>query len=189
VAAANANVGVARAAFFPSILLGATSGLQSTAAGALFSGPAALWSVGLSALQPIFSGGKIRARYEQSKSVYDETVADYRESTLVAFQQVEDALSGLDSLNSALTAQQRAVADASRSLDLANARYTGGLVSYLDVITAQEQLLANQRLATQLTGQRVITSVYLIKALGGSWDSASLQSVQEKPSPKQIVMP
>lgn len=189
VAAANANIGVARAAFFPSILLGAAGGLQSTAAGALFSGPSALWSIGLSAVQPIFSGGKIRARYEQTKSIYDESVANFRESALVAFQQVEDALSGLDALNAAVTSQQRAVADATRSLDLANARYTGGLVSYLDVITAQEQLLTNQRLATQLTGQRVITSVYLIKALGGSWDASSLQTVQEKPSLREAVTP
>lgn len=189
VAAANTNIGVARAAFFPSILLGASGGLQSTSAGALFSGPSALWSIGLSALQPIFSGGKIRARYEQTKSVYDESVANYREAALVAFQQVEDALSGLNALNAAVTSQQRAVADATRSLDLANARYTGGLVSYLDVITAQEQLLTNQRLATQLTGQRVITSVYLIKALGGSWDASTLQNVQEKPSLKQAITP
>ena len=87
------------------------------------------------------------------------------------------------------TAPDAAVADATRSLELANARYSGGLVSYLDVITAQEQLLANQRLATQLTGQRVITSVYLIKALGGTWENSALQTVQEKPSLRQVITP
>jgi outer membrane protein TolC len=90
-------------------------------------------------------------------------------------------------LDAALNSQQRALADARRSLDLANIRYTGGLVSYLDVITAQEQLLANQRLATQLEGQRVITAVLLVKALGGGWDASSLAAIEEKPTLKRIV--
>ncbi len=182
VAAANAQIGVARAAFFPNIFLGLAGGVQSTSAANLFTGPSALWSIGASALQPIFAGGKIRARYQQSKAVYDESVAGYREGALEAFQQVEDALSSLNALNAASQSQQRALADARRSLDLANVRYTGGLVNYLDVITAQEQVLANQRLATQLQGQQVITAVYLVKALGGGWDASSLATVQEKAS-------
>jgi len=100
---------------------------------------------------------------------------------------VEDALSGLNALASASDSQQRAVADAERSLDLANARYTGGLVTYLDVITAQEQALSNERLATQLLGQRLVTSVYLVKALGGGWDSASVSAVGVKPSLEQAT--
>ena len=92
--------------------------------------------------------------------------ADYRESSLIAFQQVEDALSGLNALAAAFDAQQRAVDDAERSLNLANIRYTGGLVTYLDVITAQEQALNTERLAAQILGQRLVTSVYLVKALG-----------------------
>jgi NodT family efflux transporter outer membrane factor (OMF) lipoprotein len=187
VAAANAQIGVARAAFFPSILLGAVGGIQSTSITSLVSGPSALWSIGLSALEPIFAGGRIRARYQQSKSTYDESVAGYRESALEGFQQVEDALSSLKILDAALKSQQRALADARRSLDLANIRYTGGLVSYLDVITAQEQVLANQRLATQLEGQRVITAVLLVKALGGGWDASSLAAIQEKPTLRRIV--
>jgi outer membrane protein, multidrug efflux system len=180
VAAANAQIGVARAAFFPNIVLGAGGGVQSTSIASLFSGPSALWSIGVSALEPIFAGGRIRARYQQSKSVYDESVAAYRQSALEGFQQVEDALSALRTLDAASQSQQRALADARRTLELANIRYTGGLVSYLDVISAQEQVLANQRLATQLQGQRVITSVYLIKALGGGWDATSLAGVTEK---------
>ena len=106
---------------------------------------------------------------------------------LVAFQQVEDALSGLNALASASDSQQRAVADARTSLTLANARYTGGLVTYLDVITAQEQVLTNERLATQIQGQRLVTSVLLVKALGGGWDNSSIAAVSVKPGMKQLV--
>lgn len=182
VAAENARIGITHAAFFPRILLGATGGVQSTSISNLFSAPSALWSVGASALQAVFAGGRIHARYQQSKAVYDESVANYRQSVLVSFQQVEDALSALNALSDAAQSQERAVRDARRSLDLATARYTGGLVSYLDVITAQEQVLANQRLATQLLGQRVITSVYLVKALGGGWDASTLDTVPVKTS-------
>jgi len=141
--------------------------------------------VGLSALEPLIAGGRNRAQLEFAKAGYQESVANYRETALIAFQQVEDALSGLNALGSAFESQQRAVSDAERSLSLANARYTGGLVTYLDVITAQEQALSNERLATQLLGQRLVTSVYLVKAVGGGWDSASLSQVGIKPSLKQ----
>jgi outer membrane protein, multidrug efflux system len=124
---------------------------------------------------------------QNTRAVYEENVANYRESSLIAFQQVEDALSGLNSLSAAYTAQVRAVDDAQRALTLANARYTGGLVTYLDVITAQETLLSNERLATQILGQRLTTSVLLVKALGGGWDSASLASVGFKPTLRQSV--
>lgn len=187
VAALNAQIGVARSAFFPSILLGLSGGLESTSAANLFSVPSALWSVGVSALEPVFAGGRNRARYQQARAAYDESVANYRDTVLVSFQQVEDALSALKTLSDAAASQQRAVADSRRTLDLASARYNGGLVTYLDVITAQEQLLNNQRLATQLLGQRVVTSVLLIKALGGGWDASSLQAVQTKPGLRQAV--
>ena len=108
-------------------------------------------------------------------------------SHLVAFQQVEDALSGLSALASASSSQERAVEDAGRSLTLANARYTGGLVTYLDVITAQEQVLNNERLAAQIQGQRLVMSVLLVKALGGGWDESSLSAIGVKPSLKQAV--
>lgn len=187
VAAANAQIGVARAAFFPNIGLGLSGGLQSTVISSLFTSPSAMWAVGLSALEPIFAGGRIRARYQQSRAAYDESVANYRESVLEGFQQVEDALSGMQALTAASESQQRAVDDSARALQLANDRYNGGLVTYLDVITAQEQLLANERLSTQLLGQRVVTSVYLVKALGGGWDSSALQSVPVKATLKQAV--
>jgi len=167
--------------------LGAGGGFQSRDIGKLLDAPSAIWSIGLSVLEPVFAGGRNHARLDAARAAYDENVANYRETSLVAFQQVEDALSGLTALASASDSQQRAVSDAGRSLTLANARYTGGLVTYLDVITAQEQVLNNERLATQIQGQRLVTSVLLVKALGGGWDSASIAAVGVKPSLKQVV--
>jgi outer membrane protein, multidrug efflux system len=187
VAAANARIGVARAAFYPSISLAGSAGVESRAIGSLLNFPSTFWSLGVSALEPLLNGGRYRATLENARATYDEQVADYRESALVAFQQVEDDLSGLNALAAASLAQTRAVDDAARALDLANARYTGGLVTYLDVITAQEQLLTSQRLATQILGQRLTTDVLLVKALGGGWDSASLSAIGIKPSLKQAL--
>ena len=186
-AAANARIGVARAALYPSISLGGSGGLDSEAISKLLNAPSFFWSLGLSALEPVIAGGRNRAQLDYAKSVYQETVADYRETALTAFQQVEDALSGLTTLASAYESQQRAVDDADRSLQLANARYTGGLVTYLDVVTAEEQALSNEREEVQLLGQRMTTSVLLVKALGGGWDSASIAAIGVKPSVKQAV--
>lgn len=185
VAAANAQIGVAKSAFYPSISLGGTGGFQSSDITKLLEGPSGIWSLGLSALEPLFTGGRNRARLESAKAVYDESAANYRETALVAFQQVEDAMSGLSTLAAASASQQRAVVDAGRSLTLANARYDGGLVTYLDVITAQEQVLNNERLATQIQGQRLVTSVLLVKALGGGWDSSSIAAAGVRPTLKQ----
>ncbi|HZR57842.1 MAG TPA: efflux transporter outer membrane subunit [Terriglobales bacterium] len=187
VAAANARIGVARASFYPSIPLTGTGGLQSRDIATLFNAPSALWSIGFSALEPLFAGGRLHGQLDYARAVYDEDVANYRESALVAFQQVEDALAGLNALSSASESQKRAVEDAERTLALANARYTGGLVTYLDVITAQEQALTSERLAAQIMGQRLVTSVYLVKALGGGWDSSSIAAVGVKPSLKQAL--
>jgi outer membrane protein TolC len=178
---------VARAAFYPNIPLTGSGGFDSRTISNLISAPSAFWSIGLQAIEPLLNGGRRHAQLENARAVYEEDVANYRESALVAFQQVEDALSGLNALSSASQAQTRAVADADRALNLANARYSGGLVTYLDVITAQEQLLNNQRLATQILGQRLTTSVLLVKALGGGWDAASLSAIGIKPSLKQAV--
>ena len=186
-AAANARIGVARAALYPSISLGGSGGVDSAGISSLLNAPSFFWSLGLSALEPVIAGGRNRAQLDFARAGYRESVANYRETALTAFQQVEDALSGLTTLAAAYESQQRAVADAERSLQLANARYTGGLVTYLDVITAEEQALANEREQTQLLGQRMTTSVYLVKALGGGWDSSSLSAVGIKPSLKQAV--
>src|SRR5712691_11545311 len=106
---------------------------------------------------------------------------------LVAFQQVEDGLSGLALLNQAAKTQQAAVADSRRALDIANSRYVGGVTTYLDVITAQSTLLNNERLATQLLGQQMVTSVFLVKALGGGWDASEINHEQIHPQAGQIL--
>jgi outer membrane protein, multidrug efflux system len=185
VASANAQIGVAKSAFYPSLALGGTGGFQSSNIAKLLDGPSGVWSLGLSALAPLIAGGRHHAQLEAARDAYDENVASYRETALVAFQQVEDALSGLNALAGASDSQERAVSDAERSLTLANARYTGGLVTYLDVITAQEQVLTNERLAAQIKGQRLVTAVLLVKAVGGGWDSASLAGVDVKPTLRQ----
>jgi outer membrane protein TolC len=146
-----------------------------------------MWALGGDLLQPIFNGGRNRANLAATRAAYDESVANYRASVLVAFQQVEDGLSGLALLNQAAKTQQAAVADSRRALDIANSRYVGGVTTYLDVITAQSTLLNNERLATQLLGQQMTTSVFLVKALGGAWDSSDIQREQVRPALVQAV--
>ena len=128
-----------------------------------------------------------RQPWRQPRPRTSEAVANYRESVLTAFQQVEDGLSGLNALSQASTSQSAAVADARRALEIANNRYTGGVTSYLDVITAQSALLTNQRLATQLLGQQMVTSVYLVKALGGGWDASQIENEQVHPKAIQTI--
>jgi NodT family efflux transporter outer membrane factor (OMF) lipoprotein len=183
----NALVGVATAAFYPQLTIFGSGGLQSTDISTLFTAPSAIWAVGGDLLQPIFQGGRNRATLAATKSAYDESVANYRESVLTAFQEVEDGLSGLSALSEASTTQDAAVADSRRALELANNRYVGGVTSYLDVITAQATLLSNQRLATQLLGQQMVLSVYLVKALGGGWDALQIQNEQIRPKAIQTI--
>jgi outer membrane protein, multidrug efflux system len=183
----NAQVGLAVAAFYPHITLSGGGGYESNDISTLISGPSAMWSLGGDLLQPIFNGGRNRANLALSRATYDESVANYRESVLEAFQQVEDGLAGLAFLDRAMKTQQAAVTDSRRALEIANNRYVGGVTTYLDVITAQSALLNNERLATQLLGQQMTTSVYLVKALGGAWDSSDLQNEQVRPKPVQAI--
>ncbi len=185
----NAQVGVAQAAFYPHITLGGTSGLLSRDISSVVSAPSLFWSLGADALQPIFQGGRNRANLAAARSAYDASVANYRESVLTAFQQVEDGISNLQALTQAATTQAAAVEDARRELAIANNRYVGGVTTYLDVITAQSTLLASERLAVQLLGQRMVNSVYLVKALGGGWDASDLVPQKVHPSIVQAVQP
>jgi len=183
----NAQVGLAKAAFYPHITLSPAGGLQSRDITTLVNAPSLFWALGGDILQPIFNGGKNRANLLAAQATYDESVATYRESVLEAFQQVEDGLSGLTLLDRAAQTQQKAVEDSRRALDIANSRYVGGVTTYLDVITAQSTLLTNERLATQLLGQQMVTSVYLVKALGGGWDVSQIQGEQIRPQAIQAV--
>jgi outer membrane protein TolC len=187
IAYANAQVGVAHAALYPHITLGGSGGLQSRDIADLFSAPSLFWSLGADALQPIFQGGRNRANLAATRSAYNVSVANYRQSVLTAFQQVEDGISNLQTLAQAATTQAAAVEDARRELAIANNRYVGGIASYLDVITAQSTLLSNERLETQLLGQRMVSSVYLVKALGGGWNASDLNQQRVHPQAIQIL--
>lgn len=188
-AAQNAQIGIAKSAFYPSIGIAAGGGTNSSGFLQILNVPSTFWALGANVTQTVFNGGKLHAQLDFAKAGYGSSVANYRQSVLTAFQEVEDALAGLSVLSQAATTQQKAVEAADRALKIANDRYVGGLVTFLDVITAQETLLDNQRLATQLLGQRLVTSVSLIKALGGGWDAASLQAIHVSPTWKQALQP
>jgi NodT family efflux transporter outer membrane factor (OMF) lipoprotein len=173
-ASANAQIGVAKAAYYPTITLGASGGFESGAIGMLLTGPSALWSVGGSAIAPIFDGGRRRANVDQSLAAYDQTVANYRETVLTGFQQVEDNLAALRILENEAQVQDRAVVAAQKYLELANTRYTGGVTSYLEVTTAQSAALSDELTAVNILGRRMVDAVTLVQALGGGWDRASL---------------
>lgn len=187
VAFANARVGLARTAFYPHITLSGAGGLQSTALTSLFNAPSLFWSLGADALQPVLQGGRNRANLAAAQAAYDEAVANYRQTVLTAFQQVEDGISNLSTLSQALSTQGAAVDDARKALEIANNRYVGGVTNYLDVITAQATLLSNQRLQTQLLGQQLVNTVYLVKALGGGWDASQIKDEQVHPQAGQIL--
>jgi multidrug efflux system outer membrane protein len=183
----NAEIGVAKAAFYPQLTLFGSGGYQSISITNLFTSPNAVWALGGDLLQPVFNGGRNTANLAYTRHSYDESVANYREAVLEAFQQVEDGLTGLTELAQASTTQNAAVSDSQRALEIANNRYVGGVTSYLDVITAQSTLLSNQRLATQLAGQQMVTEVYLVKALGGGWDASQIQNEQVHPRAIQAI--
>jgi outer membrane protein, multidrug efflux system len=184
----NAQVGLARTAFYPHITISNTGGgWQSTSITNLVNAPSLFWSIGADALEPILQGGRNRANLAAARAGYDQSVANYRQSVLTAFQEVEDGISNLSTLSQALATQGEAVDDARRALDIANNRYVGGVTNYLDVITAQTTLLSSQRLETQLLGQQMVSSVYLVKALGGSWDASEIQNEKVHPEAGQII--
>jgi len=172
VAEANAQIGVARAAYYPTITLSGAVGYQSTSIKDLFSAPGLAWSVGSTLAQTLFDGGLRRAVTEQARAIYQGTVANYRQTVLTAFQEVEDNLSTLRILSQELRQQNAAVAASQGYLKLANTRYQSGLDGYLNVMTAQTTLLTNQRTALNLEMAQLTASVQLIKALGGGWDDS-----------------
>jgi len=184
VAASNAQVGVARAAYFPIFTLTGSGGVESTAITTLIQGPSGFLSAGAAAAVTAFDGGRRRAVTEQARAAYDESVANYRQTILTAFQEVEDNLAVLRILNDEAMAQQAAVAAAEHSLELSSNRYKGGVVSYLEVTTAQSTALADERSAVDILRRRMTASVSLIKALGGGWSSANLPMVKVDSHPQ-----
>ncbi|HTP51444.1 MAG TPA: efflux transporter outer membrane subunit [Anaeromyxobacteraceae bacterium] len=188
-AAANAQIGVATAAYFPSLALTGQGGWNSMKLSQLFNPASAFWAVMATLTQAIFDGGARGAQVDYSRAGYEAALASYRATVLNAFREVQDSLTGLEVLETARQSQAEAVASSRRQLDLATSRYVGGLVSYLDVVIAQQNLLANEQQAAVIQGQRLVTSVLLVKALGGGWDAGSLDSVRAAPRVTDAFVP
>jgi NodT family efflux transporter outer membrane factor (OMF) lipoprotein len=172
-AAANAQIGIAQTAFYPTITLSAAVGLESASLSNLFSLPSVLWSLGASLVEIVFDGGRRQAVIEQARASYDATVASYRQTVLTAFQNVEDNLSALRILEAEAQQQAKAVEAAEAVLLLSLNRYKGGVTTYLEVIIAQSAALPAERTAIDLLTRRMTATVLLIKALGGLWETSS----------------
>ena len=171
---ANAQIGVAMAAYFPVFSLNGAGGFESGVLGSLLSGPSGFWSLAGSAAQLIIDGGQRRGVSEQARAAYRQSVDKYRQVTLSAFQDVDDNLAALRVLEQEAKTQDGAVAAAQHSLDLSNNRYKGGVANYLEVTTAQSAALGDERTAVDILTRRVVASVLLIKALGGGWNASQI---------------
>ncbi len=180
-ALANAQIGIARAAYFPNLTLSAAAGFESSSFTSWFSWPSRFFSIGPAAAETLFDAGLRRATVQQYRAQYDETVANYRQTVLTAFQQVEDNLASLRILSVEIQYQDTAVKSAERSLAIAKDRYSLGIDPYLNVLTAQTALLSNQQTAVNLRTQQMTASGGLIEALGGGWNASQL------PSPSQLI--
>jgi NodT family efflux transporter outer membrane factor (OMF) lipoprotein len=176
-AAANEQIGIAQAAYYPTLSLSAATGFVGTSALDWFTWPSRFWAVGPMLSETIFDGGRRRATKEISTAQYDQAVADYRQTALTAFQQVEDNLAALRILDTEAQQQQATTTSALQSLDLFQTRYAGGVDTYLQVVTWQTAALTNQRNDIDIMQRRLDASVLLIKALGGGWDRTSLPNL------------
>ncbi|HEY3915214.1 MAG TPA: efflux transporter outer membrane subunit [Verrucomicrobiae bacterium] len=168
-AAANEGIGIAKAAFFPSITLTGYAGVESVNLKNIFDWEGSIWSIGPNVNLPIFEGGRNKAGLQQAKASYAESVATYRSHVLTAFHEVEDGLIGLQLLKQQYDAQMDAVDSAKKVADLSRLRYKEGLASYFEVVIADRTMLENEITAYELNGQNLVTTVRLIKALGGGW--------------------
>jgi len=178
-ASANAQIGVAKAAYYPLINLAAAGGFESGKITTLISGPSTLWSVGPSAVFTLFDVGRRRALSDEAIAFYDQSVANYRQTVLTGFQQVEDNVAGLRILENEAGVQAKAVTAAQKYLELAITRYKGGVTSYLEVTTAQSAALSDEITAVSILGRRMVDAVTLVQALGGGWDSSALPARPE----------
>jgi len=174
-AAANANIGVAKAAFFPTVRLNGLAGFESIDAGTLFNWPSRLWAVGPSITLPLFEGGRLRANLRFTQAAYEEMVANYRQTVLAAFADVEDNLAAQTLLAGQYETESEALTAARKQLEVANNRYRDGLTTYLDVATAENIVLNIESTTVQLRGQQLMAAVTLVKALGGGWPETMKQ--------------
>jgi outer membrane protein TolC len=174
VAAANAQIGIAVSAFYPTISLNGAGGFESEHGGSWIQGPSALWSLGAQATELLFDAGQRHALTDQARHAYEAQAAAYRSQVLLAFNDVEDQLSSLRILEQESAAEQKAVVSAQHSYEISNRRYQGGVTSYLEVLTAEATLLQNQHTAIDLETRQFAASVGLVRALGGGWDASQL---------------
>jgi NodT family efflux transporter outer membrane factor (OMF) lipoprotein len=188
-AEANAVIGVARAAYYPTLSLTATGGPQASVLRNLFSVPSLFWSLGASAAETIFDAGLRNATVAQYTATYNADVAAYRQTVLTAFQQVEDCIATLRVTSEQVVREETAVEAAERYLDLATTRYQTGIDPYLNVLTAETSLLTNQQTQVTLRVGAMTAAVQLIQALGGGWDAAQLSSTPSAPSAQITAQP
>lgn len=174
---ANANIGVARAAYFPNITLSGGGGFESSAIGTLLQGPSGFWSLAGQAAEVLFDGGLRRGVSEQARASYDQSVDNYRQTVLSSFQEVEDNLAALRILEQEAQTQEVAVAAAEHSLSLSETRYKGGVTNYLEVTTAQTAALSDEVTAVNILSRRLSASVLLVKAIGGGWRVSQIPSI------------
>jgi len=175
-AASNAQIGVAKSAYYPSLTLSGSAGYQSTTFSNIISAPNFFWSVGPALAETLFDAGARSAQVEEARAAYDASVANYREVVLAGFQEVEDNLAALRILEQEAQVQDEAVKAAEESVQIALNQYKSGTVSYLNVVTAQTAALTNERTALTVLSNRLTANVTIIKALGGSWDTSQLPS-------------
>jgi NodT family efflux transporter outer membrane factor (OMF) lipoprotein len=180
-AAANAAIGIAHAAYYPNLSLTGQGGFESSAIGSWLSWPSRFWSVGTSLSETIFDAGLRRATVQQFVSAYNADLAGYRQTVLTAFQQVEDSLAEVRILSKEIQQQQEAVKSAQTQLTLEEARYETGIDPYVDVLIAQTTVLANMQTLNNIQVQQMTSAVALVQALGGGWDSSQL------PTPTQVT--
>jgi NodT family efflux transporter outer membrane factor (OMF) lipoprotein len=176
-ASTNAQIGVAIAAYYPTITLSATSGFEASTAPLWFTWPSRFWSLGAAAAQTIFQGGTLVAQTDAARAAYDSSVATYRQTVLTAFQEVEDNLSALRILEQEAKAQDDAVKSARQSVAVSSNQYKAGTIAYLDLMVVQTVAFNNERAAIIILGNRMSASALLIKALGGGWKSSDLPAL------------
>jgi NodT family efflux transporter outer membrane factor (OMF) lipoprotein len=175
-ASANEEIGLATAAYYPAVTLSASAGLESSSIAQWFTWPSKFWSVGPSLAETLFDAGRRHAQVAEAQAFYDTTVANYRQTVLAAFQQIEDNLAAMRVLEREATVQDQAVRSAERSLAVSTEQYKAGTADYLQVITTQATALQNQRSAIEILTRRMTSSVLLIEALGGGWNASELPS-------------
>lgn len=175
--AANAQIGIALAAYYPNVSLTGTGGFLSGQPGTWIQGPSSMWSLGASAVELLFDAGRRHAITQQARDAYDQQVANYRQTVLAAFQDVEDNLAALRILDQESVVQQAAVDAARHSLDLSTTQYKGGVVTYLQVLTAQTAQLSDERTQADIATRQFVASVQLIRAVGGGWDTTQLPNL------------